>query len=130
MHLPRPPPTDNKHLIELKTLGLKGVFWSSAYATREKIIYVVLAAPAFDNMLICARHFGPHRIRALMNEKPRFLQTRAGQIADRILRNIESGFELAAERAADVERARNSSYKEDSSSNLSRRSRSENSVAG
>jgi len=105
MHFPRPPPEGSKDLIVLDTLGLKGVLWSSAYATREKIIHVVLAHPSFDNLFICAREFGPHRVRELLITKQRFLQTSVGKRADRILRNIEKGFELAAETISQIEDA-------------------------
>ncbi len=79
----------------------RGIVWSNPAADDSTHIRAALVRPLFSRLLEIAAEFGVERVRRewaeLQQDDSREI-TRARGPVERILRNIEKGFELAATR--------------------------------
>jgi hypothetical protein len=78
-----------------------GLVWSNQNPSDTVCIRAALTVPRFETLLQIAHEFGLERLRAewsILVEEGTYETRRAAPIVERILRNIEKGFALAAER--------------------------------
>ena len=78
-----------------------GLVWSNPNASDTIFIRAALVRPRFDTLVDFAQEFGLERLRAewkVLETEGTPEARRATPIVERILRNIEKGFALAAQR--------------------------------